>query len=216
MKSIDAEKLWQRDEDALRELFEALYPKIRLFARHLTARGVPSALDADDLANETLLRIYKNLDSILERLGPEPVDPDALPNALTRYAYIIARNLLVDSYRREARYRFETPKLSSLSVDEPEETLQEIADQTNIEAKLISAVSSAKLAQLLEDIPPHLSELERAVLMSMVEGKDLSTIASEIGRVPSAVFRIKSRLRKRLRDLLDVPARASERRGHDD
>jgi RNA polymerase sigma factor (sigma-70 family) len=215
MKSIDAEKLRTRDEEALRELFEALYPKLRLLTRHLTARSVPGSLDADDLANETLFRIYKNLDSLLEKFGPDPIDPDAL----TRYAYSIARNLLVDSYRREAARKIETPKFSSLSVDEPEETLQEIADQTNIEAQLISAENLDRLAKLLDSVPPHLNEVERAVLMSMIEGKDLNTIASEIERTPSAVYMIKSRLLKRLKSLLTVsepPAAVTGPRDHDD
>ncbi len=70
------------------------------------------------MANETLFRIYKNLDTVLERLGPEPLDLDAL----TQYAYGIARNVLGDSYRRESARKVEAPRFSSLSVDEPGET----------------------------------------------------------------------------------------------
>ena len=97
LMTIDAERLRTRDEEALRELFEALYPKLRQLTRHLTARSVPDTIDADDLANETLLCLYNNLDSLLAKSGSDPIDAVDL----TLYAYRIARNLL-DRYGRPA------------------------------------------------------------------------------------------------------------------
>jgi DNA-directed RNA polymerase specialized sigma24 family protein len=86
MDAIDSKKLEARDEAALRELFDSLYPRLVAYSRAIS-RSAHTEVDANDIAQETLLTIYRNLDRFLEKQPGRTLDKAAA----SRWAYIVAR-----------------------------------------------------------------------------------------------------------------------------
>ena len=78
----------RRDREAFRLLFDHFAPRVRGF---LIRRSLTPAL-ADDLAQETMLAIWRRAESY-----------DAAKSAVSTWVYTIARNLHIDQYRKQTR-----------------------------------------------------------------------------------------------------------------
>lgn len=153
----------KQDRDAFQRLFEHFAPRVKAYLM----RGGASAQTAEDLAQEAMLILWRKAALF---------DP-AKASAAT-WLFTIARNLRIDSLRRERR--------SGLDPDDPsllpqsERGADEILQARAIE----SAVSNA-----LRGLPPSQSEI---VVQSFLLDKPHSQIAAEMG-VPLGT--VKSRLR---------------------
>ena len=133
--------------------------KLRNFIR----RRVPDAATAEDLTQETLLKVYRSRASL----------PDT--QRLEAWVYRIARNNLVDYYRR----RRPTEEL-------PESVTAEPADE--VAALRTSVVASMR--RFLEEMPAAYRE---PVRLAELEGLPLAKVALRLGLSLTAV---KTRVRR--------------------
>ena len=145
-------------------------------------RMVGSRSDADDLAQEALLRTH---------IASENAARDAAPiRSLEAYATTVVTRLSID-HLRSARVRRETYVGPWL----PEPLVGEMRDDAAQYAELADSLSFAFLVAL-ESLGP----VERAaLLMHDVFGYDYDELATMLGRQPAACRQIVSRARTRVR-----------------
>jgi RNA polymerase sigma-70 factor (ECF subfamily) len=160
--------LYQRgDFDAATALIECIGPQLhRFFVAQYGSRA-----EADDLLQETWLRIHK------VRHTYRPGEP-ALP-----WFYAIARHIRIDHYRRSVRATIGAQKLHAMSRDTA--SVQEESDRTDS----------------LEALLAPLSESQREVIeMLKVAGMSLEDVAratsSTVGSVKQKVHRAYKKLRE--------------------
>ena len=145
-------------------------PRLRAFIR----RRVRNHTVADDLVQETLLKVYRSRDSLRDG------------TRLEAWLYQIARGTIIDHYRRQ-RPQQDLP--AALASDAPDEL-----------TGLRTAVA-ASVKRLLSELPPayrepvRLAELEGLPLARIALRLDLSLTA-----VKSRVRRGRAMLKKRLQD----------------
>lgn len=106
------ELLKQGDHNAFEEIYRQYYQKVYLFAR----KHAGNSTQAEDLLHDTFLRLWEKRSLI---------KPDA---PLEAQLFVIARNLMINQYRREFRHQMTNEQLS-ISEDEdalPDETINEL------------------------------------------------------------------------------------------
>jgi len=144
------------------------------------ARGVlRNTADAEDVAQEALLRAYKSF----ERLR----DPSRFRGWLVRIAFRIALDRLRSGKRREQRDLW----WSQPAHQPPPVTVEEVAASNQFQAHLERA---------LEELP---EKLRLALLLSAMEGHTIEEIASlvgvPVGTVKSRIFMARKKLAEKLR-----------------
>ncbi len=166
-----------RDREAFRRLFDHFAPRVRGF---LVRRGLPSA-QADDLAQDTMLAIWRRAESY-----------DVAKSAVSTWVYTIARNLHIDQYRKLAR-------ADRVDLTDPSLRPGEIpaADELYARGQDASAVSEALLT---------LPDDQRRVLeLAFMEGLSHSDIAVRLvlplGTVKSRIRLAMDKLKLSLGDL---------------
>jgi RNA polymerase sigma-70 factor (ECF subfamily) len=163
----------QGDFNAATDLIVQLSPQLhRFFAAQIVSR-----VDADDLLQETWLRIHR----VRHTYRPsEPVMP---------WFYAIARRVRVDHYRKSSR----TTALH-----------QEVGDVSTIAAPV--SPESGQLDDLAALLKP-LSEGEREVVeMLKVEGMSLQEVARATSSTVGSVKQKAHRAYKKLRETMNVTA----------
>jgi RNA polymerase sigma factor (sigma-70 family) len=145
----------------------ALIPMVR----RIVAARVPDDATADDLVQETLVRVL----AAVERVEPGMLEP---------YAIVTARNVVNSMWREQDRQRRNQHRVVDLSPEPtPDEPLLAREEQT--------AVSQAL---------GRLSERERETLLAHeVSGQDTRSLAGELGSTAGAVAAQLNRSRARLR-----------------
>ena len=136
---------------------------------------------AEDLVAEILLRIHRNLASLDDR--------ERLPHWVSR----IARNAVIDEYRRVGRAR----EQAAGTAEDAWELSAEAAD----DADLVQEELSRCLRPLLDGLPP---EQRRAVEMIDLEGMPQADAARQEGVSVSGMKSRVQRGRRRLAQLLDA------------
>jgi len=143
-------------------------PRLRAFLR----RRVRDDATADDLTQETLLKVYRSRDALRD---------DA---RLEAWLYRVARTTLVDHYRRQ-RPADELPA--------------ELAAESRDEMAAMRTAMAASVRRFLEDLPPAYREPLR---LAELEGLPLAKIALRMNlsltAVKSRVRRGRQMLRRRL------------------
>jgi RNA polymerase sigma-70 factor, ECF subfamily len=144
------------------------------------ARGVlRNTADAEDVAQEALLRAYKSF----ERLR----DPSRFRGWLVRISFRIALDRLRSAKRREQRDTL----WSQPAHQPPPVTVEEVAASNQFQSHLERA---------LEELP---EKLRVALLLSAVEGHTIEEIASlvcvPVGTVKSRIFIARKKLAEKLR-----------------
>ena len=166
-------------------VFEVLVKRYEIPLFNYIRRMVGSASDAEDLFQETFLRVYTHLDSfrVTARFRP--------------WVYKIATNLCKD----HLKYRRRHPKVSLDAALGSEEGSETALDR--IEAPIANPselASAAETAELLEAAVEKLSAKHRPVfLMARYEGMPYDEIARTLG-IP--VGTVKSRMNKAVQFLL--------------
>jgi RNA polymerase sigma-70 factor, ECF subfamily len=152
----------------LKPIWEEYASRLLAFIRSRVADEV----EAEDLLQEVFLRIHNNLCCL------------PLPAKFEPWIYQIARNLIIDHYRRR-RELIELPDNLPAEFDFPEEDIE------------------ARLAQSLKEIIDQLPETYRAaVLLSEIEGLNQKQVAERLGITLSGAKSRVQRGRQKLRDLL--------------
>lgn len=156
------------------QMWRQMLPQLRTFVR----RRIADPHRADDLVAEILLRIHQNLGSL--------DDPERLPNWMLR----IARNAIIDEYRRAARSR---ERLVPSLADEPNQAFTG-EDEPGALQEL-----SGCLRPLLGGLPV---EQRAAVEMIELDGMSQADAAQRAGVSLSGMKSRVQRGRRRLAELL--------------
>lgn len=161
-----------RKAAAIASEFDTVVTDFAVRLRRFIRRRVPDDATADDLTQETLLKVYRS------RLSP----PEA--QRLEAWIYRIARNTLIDYYRR----RRPLEELPQTLADEPADDVAELR-------RAVIASMRGMLAEMPEIYrePVRLAELEGLPLAKIALRMDLSLTA-----VKSRVRRGRAMLKKRL------------------
>lgn len=156
------------------QMWREMLPQLRTFVR----RRIANPDRADDLVAEILLRIHQNVASL--------DDQERLPNWIFR----IARNAIIDEYRRAGRSR---EQLVPTLGEEPDQTLTD-EDEPRVVQEL-----SACLRPLLVGLP---EEQRAAVEMIEFDGMSQADAAQRVGVSLSGMKSRVQRGRRRLGELL--------------
>lgn len=151
--------------------FETIYQQFREPLKSFIAKRIQDEASAEDLVHDVFLRIHDRIDSLKE--------PDKLPS----WIFQIARNSIIDSYRKK-RIPIETSDdLSRL-------------EQSELSA---SADINRVVRAMIEKLPAQDKE---ALLLSDFQGTKQEQIARQLGISLSGAKSRVQRARKKLKDLL--------------
>ena len=151
-------------EWAWRQIYREVAPAL---GRFLRARGVP---DAEDIVGETFVRMVQHVGRF---------DGDA--DALRTWAFTIARNLVVDAARREARRPSEAV---------PDHRLRAIGPVGDAEGEAIASLEEDHVRAVLAELSPD----QRDVLLLRILGDlTIAEVATVLGRREGAVKMLQAR-----------------------
>jgi len=168
------------DQGAFQELVERYQSRLFALTRHYTR----SAVEIEDIVQDTFLKAFRRLDSFDHR------------SSFYTWIYRIATNTILDVLKRRGR--------SPIQAVEDPELLGEVAPvdvpapSANLDAKEVSEITH----QVLE----HLPDIFRTVLV-MREFDEMSyqdiadTLGISIGTVESRLFRARARFKDKLLSL---------------
>jgi RNA polymerase sigma-70 factor (ECF subfamily) len=151
------------DEAAFRELYQAYGPRVKAY---MMRKGADSAT-AEDLAQETLLNVWRRAAQYVEEKG-----------SVATWIFTIARNLRIDRLRREVAWQ-----------ELPQELDQQPSNEPQPDDAYASQQSDAAVRDALATLPPEQREV---VVLAYIDGLSHSEIAQRLG-LP--VGTVKSRMR---------------------
>ena len=165
----------QTSEQAFRQCYEADFPKVHAFFRSRTTDGEM----AKDLSHDLFLKLYQNWEKYTTANSPDA------------YLFTLARNLLVDHYRKSLKAeRFTDP----VTIDLPES----LPDMTTPNKEEMAAIHKA-----ITQLPEQRQAIFR---MKKIQGMSSEEVAEQLGlskrTVENQVYRAVSSLRKQLVGLL--------------
>lgn len=171
---------------------EAFAEIVRRYQRplvHFCMRMIGSLQDAEDLAQESFVRLYRNL----ARLEPKA--------QFSTFLFGIARNLTLNALRDQGR-RGRGKALSMSQIADHEDAVIEFADPDALHAP-DRAARIAEMRDAIEDALEQLAPEHREVLLLReIEGLDYDAIARitrvRKGTVKSRLSRAREQLRGRL------------------
>jgi RNA polymerase sigma-70 factor (ECF subfamily) len=172
---------------ALGELYRSVEPLIGMVVRQIASQGLPSALDVDDLEQESWLLLAELAARWQPELGTfSSYVVGAMPWALGRYVR-----------RHSPTYRAASVQVLAVDDRELERLIEERSEETvhDVESELACA-------ELLAPLPP----MERSVvLMRVVERQPIEAIASALRLTATSVRRAYERGIARLRSARPIP-----------
>ena len=168
------------DTNALADLFEEHYDRL---ARYIAARVGNRDL-AEDMAGEVFLRAVESLGSIEQRGVP-----------LQAWLYRVARNLVIDHYRRNSRQQ-------SVALDE----VAALAGTADPAADVEHQMTMERVYDAMQRLNPAQQEV---ITLRFIGGLSSEEVGTVIGRTNGAVRELQRTALKALRGLIGVlPAEA--------
>ena len=165
---------------AVDALTEQMWGEVIAQLRAFVGRRIADPERAEDLVGEILLRIHQNLGSIDDR------------ERLTHWVSRVARNAVIDEYRRAARAREHL-------VPAPEDTVA-VEDPHDVDESAVLTDLARCLHPLLNGLP---AEQHRAVRMIDLDGLPQASAAQIEGVSLSGMKSRVQRGRRRLAELLE-------------
>jgi RNA polymerase sigma-70 factor (ECF subfamily) len=166
----------EADPAAFRELYQTYGPRVKAY---MMRQGADAAL-AEDLAQETLLTVWRRASLYVDERG-----------SVATWIFTIARNLRIDRLRREMPWQ-------AL----PEEHETQAADDTPADEALSEKERQGRVRAALAELPPQQHEV---VVLSYLEGLSHSDIAARLnlplGTVKSRMRIAYQKIRAELEDL---------------
>lgn len=144
------------DRQAFEELIRLFYPYVSGFLLKLT----PDASLAEDLTQETFLKMIRGIDRFDTRRGA----------GFGTWLVTIARNLYIDAVRR----RVPSAELEALPLRDP----------TDMAAAVDQRLQYEEVLQAMEELPPKQG---LAIRLKYVENQTLAEIAERFGVPPNTV-----------------------------
>jgi RNA polymerase sigma-70 factor (ECF subfamily) len=140
--------------------------------------------DAEDLTQETFVRVFRSLDAYR-------------PVCLAAWIHRITVNLFLDTARRRARLYFDTLGDEAGRLSDPRANPEELFEVKNFDFDI---------QQALDSLPP---DFRVAVVLSDIEGYSYEEIAAivgtKVGTVGSRIYRARAHLRRALAHRAPVP-----------
>jgi RNA polymerase sigma-70 factor (ECF subfamily) len=170
-------RLVRSDPNSIAVLLEGHEPALQRYVRRL----VGNAEDAEDIAQEALLRMVRTHERVLKRSGR------AKPN-LTGWLYTIARNLCIDHLRRRRERAASDAEIATTASREP--TPPAIYER---------AVELDTLRKALQKLPTHYREI---LDLRFSEGLSYRDIGARLGVPITTVEARLHRARRMLRRVL--------------
>jgi RNA polymerase sigma-70 factor, ECF subfamily len=176
----------QGDERAFEELVRQYDQNVLRLALNL----LRSPEDANDIYQETFLRVYKNLQTF------------RFDCSFSTWLYRIATNLCLDALRkRRVRKEEDTIVETGDGVLDRMDTIEEVRAENNPQRNLLSQELRKRIAKVLEDLTPR----ERTVFeLRHYEGLRLRAIGDVLGTSEEAakncLFRATQKMRAALGD----------------
>jgi RNA polymerase sigma-70 factor (ECF subfamily) len=163
------------DQQAWQQLVVSQHRRIYAICYRFTGSGA----DAEDLTQELFLKLYRNLGSF-----------DTHKGSFQTWIATLARNLLVDHFRRTRQDRATDSLDASLSIGEDAPSLADrLADPRPSQESHASGLElKASIQQALAQLSP---ELREAVILRDLEDMDYKEIA-QVLRIPEGT--VKSRI----------------------
>lgn len=157
-----ARQAQQGDADAFADIYKRYIAPITRFIAHL----VSNSEDAEDLAQETLIKAYRNISQLREG------------RALQRWLYTIAGNVVYDFRRRR--------QVSNAPLPDPDNGSEpDIPDpHTRIEELVETWM---RLDQTWKDMESRLNPKQRECFILWMQGKEIEEIAAQTGLKVSAI-----------------------------
>ena len=166
-------KAKEGDDEAFGQVFEEYFTPIY---RYLYFRLGDKTL-ADDLTQDVFLKVFESLESL--------VVSDKSP--LT-YFYTVARNLLIDNYRKK--------KIPTIDEDE---AVNKLVEEDNPEKQAILGDDIKKLKDDLQKISPAEAD---ALILKFIDNYSNKEIGQIMGKSEEAVRQLQSRGLKSLRGFI--------------
>ena len=164
------------DEDAFAHLWRELNPKVLRYLRTLAPQAAP------DLTSETWLQVIRSLSRFS---GDEA--------AFRGWVFTIARNKVIDAQRRDRR------RPRSVADDAVLDALPS-ADDTALAA--MEHLTTESALALIATLPRDQAEV---IVLRVVAGLDVATVATIVGKNPGAVRVTAHRGLRRLQGLVARP-----------
>jgi RNA polymerase sigma-70 factor (ECF subfamily) len=161
-------------EHEFSEIYDAHAEKIYRFVYYKTLHRET----AEDLTSHTFLKALEHIDQF-----------DSSRGSITVWLYRIARNLVIDHFRKKRR---------TVDIDD----VWDLASSENVEA---GALDRAQLAEIKEALAKLPAEQRDIVILRVWEDLPYREIAGIMGKTESACKMMFSRVMSRLKDAL-VPA----------
>lgn len=174
------------------DAFEKLVKRYEMRVYHFVLKSLRDPEDALDIAQETFLRVYRNLSLFRGQ------------SSFSTWIFSIASNLCIDFVRKQKRRGRHIP---SVNEDSPE--MQNLTDDR------FDPVARAEKREVVREIDRALSaitpDLREIFLLREVAGMSYQEIADtldiELGTVKSRIARARAALAKELSDLRNNSAR---------
>ncbi|MFZ2038594.1 MAG: RNA polymerase sigma factor [Minisyncoccia bacterium] len=132
---------------------------------------------ADDLTQEVFLKIFVSLDNL-----------KISENSPLTYFYTVARNLLIDNYRKK--------KIPTMDDEEAENRLVEISNPEN---QAITIENSDRLSEALQEIPENEADV---LVLKFIDDYPNREISKIMGKSEEAIRQLQSRGLKSLRKII--------------
>ncbi len=187
--------LVQRAQANDRAAFNEIVLRYKSKVYNYIFRMVHSALDAEDLTQETFLRAYLSIRSFQSRAS------------LNTWLFRIATNLCIDYSRKNKKVQAMTTSLSIEGDDENDEVQRDIPDVAfDPQRLLLNKELGTLLNKALSELP---EKLRTVVLLYDIEGLPYDEISAVVGcplgTVKSRLFNARTSLREKLAPYLNSP-----------
>jgi RNA polymerase sigma-70 factor (ECF subfamily) len=160
--------------------------------RSYVGRRVSSAEDRDDLVQDVLLRVHRNLDGLKGRDAAGP------------WIYRIAHNAVIDHWRRKGRP-------APVSADEAEAAIAKLAISDN-DGDRLQATLAAYVASLVPGLPsPYRETLDLTELQGLTNAEAARRLGISLSAVKSRVLRGRKLLREAVARCCEIEIGATGR-----
>ena len=164
------QKIQDGDTDAFGDLYERYYTPVFRFV----CSRLGSQLDAEDLVAEIFVRVWRSLPGYKQQGAP-----------FVAYLFRIARNALIDHFRRNRHYKNETSLedtiasdgrpgpadmvLVSLQNEEVRQVLESLRDdyRTVLELRFFAELSPEEAAEVMKKSPGAVRVLQHRALVAL-------------------------------------------------
>jgi RNA polymerase sigma-70 factor (ECF subfamily) len=161
--------------------YKELYPKVFAYLLKCTKNYTV----AEDLASESLIRVYKNYYKI-----------DHTTNKIDRYAIVIAKNIFYDYC---AKKRLNTISVQDYLDDRGNEFIQIPDRNYNPMERMISNETMVKVEELISDLPDKTRELIEMYYLDELKLKEIGNLTDiPEGTIKSRIFNTRKKLSEKL------------------